>query len=63
MTTELRDDEEGAIQIGPTDQGMVRLIISTKTGLMELDFPPEEAEEMADELKASAEKTRSPRKR
>ncbi|MEO0717544.1 MAG: DUF6324 family protein, partial [Pseudomonadota bacterium] len=61
MTTELRDDEEGAIQIGPTDQGMVRLIISTKTGLMELDFPPEEAEEMADELKASAEKTRSPR--
>lgn len=59
MTSELRDEEEGAIQIGPTDQGMVRFMISTKNGMLELDFPPEEAEEIADELRASAEIARS----
>lgn len=59
MTSDLRDGEEGAIQIGPTDQGMVRFMIATRNGMLELDFPPEEAEEIADELRASAEIARS----
>ena len=43
-------DDGGSIQIGPTDQGMVRLIIGTAEGMVEMDFPPEEAREIADEI-------------
>ena len=49
---DLREEEAGAIRIGPTDQGMVRFIIMTRGGVFELDFPPEEAEDIADELRA-----------
>lgn len=52
---ELLDDEAGAVQIGPTDQGMVRIILTTQAGVFELDFPPEEAREIAEELTAAAE--------
>lgn len=55
MTDSLLEDESGAIRVGPTDKGMVRFIISTRSGLIELDFPPDEAEEIAGELQASAE--------
>lgn len=55
MTDILRDDEIGAIQIGATDRGMVRFIVTTRDGVVELDFEPEEAEEIADELKSAAE--------
>lgn len=51
----LGDDEAGALQIGPTDQGMVRLIIATHAGVIELDYEPEEAAEIADELRAAAD--------
>ncbi len=48
------------IQIGPTDQGMVRIYIEAEGGLeLPLDFDPEEAEEIADELRAAAEAARS----
>lgn len=49
------EDDGGSVQIGPTDQGMVRLIIDTATGVFEMDFPPEEAREIAEEIIASAE--------
>lgn len=58
MVDKLMEDESGAIRIGPTDAGMVRFIISTPSGVYELDFPPDEAEEIADELLASAELAR-----
>lgn len=51
----LREDEAGAVQIGPTDQGMVRIILTTQAGIFELDFPPDEAREIADELTAAAD--------
>ena len=46
------------LQIGPTDQGMVRLYIETPEIQLPLDFDPEEAQEIADELIAAANKAR-----
>ena len=52
---ELLDGEAGALQIGPTELGMVRIILTTESGVVELDFPPEEAVEIAQEMSAAAE--------
>ncbi len=47
------------IQIGPTDQGMVRIYVEAEGGIeLPLDFDPEEAEEIAEELRAAAEAAR-----
>lgn len=58
------------LQIGPTDAGMVRIYVEAEGGIeLPLDFDPEEAEEIADELRAAAEAARAmaerpaPRKR
>ncbi|MEM9725454.1 MAG: DUF6324 family protein [Pseudomonadota bacterium] len=50
----LAPDEAGALRIGATDQGMVRLILTTPAGVVDLDFAPEDAEEIAEELRAAA---------
>lgn len=55
MAEQLREDEVGALQIGATDRGMVRLILTTRAGVVELDYDPEEAEEIAEELRAAAD--------
>ncbi|MCI4664861.1 MAG: DUF6324 family protein [Neomegalonema sp.] len=55
LSPDLLDGEAGALQIGPTELGMVRLIITTQSGVLELDYPPEEAKEIAQELTAAAE--------
>jgi ArsR family metal-binding transcriptional regulator len=48
------------IQIGPTDTGMVRIYIEAEGGIeLPLDFDPEEAEEIAEELRAAAEAARA----
>ena len=48
------------IQIGPTDQGMVRIYVEAEGGIeLPLDFDPEEAEDIAEELRAAAEVARS----
>jgi len=46
------------LQIGPTDQGMVRLFIEAGEFELPLDFDPEEAEEIAEELRSAAAKAR-----
>lgn len=46
------------LQIGPTDHGMVRIYIETETMNLPLDFDPEEAEEIAEELLAAAQAAR-----
>jgi ArsR family metal-binding transcriptional regulator len=56
------------IQIGPTDLGMVRIYIAAEGGIeLPLDFDPDEAEEIAEELRAAAQVAREmgdkPRKR
>ena len=49
-------DVEANMQIGPTDQGMVRIFIETSDGTeIPMDFLPEEAEEIADEIRAAAQ--------
>jgi hypothetical protein len=49
----------GSLQIGPTSLGMVRIVVETGAGVLPLDFEPEEAEEMAEELRAAAERART----
>lgn len=60
MGIDKQSDIAANIQIGPTDQGMVRIYIEADGGLdLPLDFDPEEAEEIAEELLAAAEAARS----
>ncbi|WP_299146024.1 DUF6324 family protein [uncultured Tateyamaria sp.] len=47
-------DIEANLQIGPTDQGMVRIYIEAKGVEIPMDFDPEEASEIADEIRAAA---------
>ena len=47
------------LQIGPTDQGMVRIYVEGDGIDLPLDFDPEEATEIAEELLAAAEAARS----
>ncbi len=47
-------DIEANLQIGPTDQGMVRLFIEAGKMEIPMDFDPEEAREIADEILAAA---------
>ena len=46
------------LQIGPTDRGMVRISVEGDGVDLPLDFDPEEAEEIAEELLAAAEAAR-----
>ncbi|MBC7180416.1 MAG: hypothetical protein KBT70_03620 [Roseovarius sp.] len=50
---------EANLQIGPTDQGMVRLYIEAQGIDLPMDFTPEEAEEIAQEIIASAQAARA----
>ncbi|OUD10371.1 hypothetical protein BVC71_02365 [Marivivens niveibacter] len=47
-------DIEANLQIGPTDAGMVRLFIEATGIEIPMDFEPEEAEEIAEEIRAAA---------
>jgi hypothetical protein len=47
-------DIEANMQIGPTDQGMVRIFIEADGIEIPMDFDPEEADEIAEEIKAAA---------
>lgn len=47
------------LQIGPTSMGMVRLYVEGDGVDLPLDFDPEEAEEIAEELRAAAAAARA----
>jgi len=47
-------DVEANLQIGPTDQGMVRFYIEADNVSIPMDFTPEEAEEIAEEMRGAA---------
>lgn len=47
------------LQIGPTSLGMVRIYVSGPGVDLPLDFDPEEAEDIAEELRAAAEAARA----
>lgn len=50
---------EANLQIGPTDHGMVRLFVTAGTMEIPMDFDPDEAEEIAEELRAAAKAARA----
>jgi hypothetical protein len=47
-------DTAASLQIGPTTLGLVRIYLEGDGIDLPLDFEPEEAEEIADELRAAA---------
>ncbi len=47
------------LQIGPTDKGMVRLFIEAEGIEIPMDFDPEEADEIAQEIMAAAAQARA----
>lgn len=47
-------DIEANLQIGPTDHGMVRLFIEAPGVEIPMDFEPDEAREIAEEILAAA---------
>lgn len=54
---------EANLQIGPTDQGMVRLYIDAGKIEIPMDFEPDEAIEIAEEIRAAAAQAQKVRKR
>lgn len=48
-------DVEANLQIGPTDQGFVRIFIEAGGLEIPMDFSPDEAEEIAEEIRAAAQ--------
>ncbi|WP_386680752.1 DUF6324 family protein [Loktanella sp. R86503] len=52
-------DLEANMQIGPTELGMVRLFITSGAMEIPMDFDPEEAEEIAEEIRAAAAAARA----
>lgn len=60
MGIDKQSDVAANIQIGPTELGMVRIYIEAEGGVeLPLDFDPEEADEIADELRAAAQAARA----
>lgn len=45
---------EANLQIGPTDQGFVRIFVEAGKAEIPMDFSPEEADEIAEEIRAAA---------
>lgn len=54
MSINTEKDIEANLQIGPTSDGMVRLFIDAGTIEIPLDFDPDEADEIAEEIRAAA---------
>ena len=54
MGIDTERDIEANLQIGPTDTGMVRLFVEANGVEIPMDFDPEEAIEIAEEIIAAA---------
>ena len=50
---------EADLQIGPTSNGMVRIFIDAGKIEIPLDFDPDEADEIAEEIRAAAKRARA----
>ena len=55
MGIDTERDIEANLQIGPTDQGMVRLFIEAGKTEIPMDFDPDEAREIAEEILSAAQ--------
>ena len=58
MSINTETDEAANLQIGPTSLGMVRIYVEGGGVAIPMDFEPEEAEEIAEELRAAAMQAR-----
>ncbi|WP_102222985.1 DUF6324 family protein [Acidimangrovimonas sediminis] len=59
MSIDKQSDIAANLQIGPTTLGMVRIYVEAEGVDLPLDFEPEEAEEIAEELMAAAKLARN----
>ncbi|SEQ30365.1 DUF6324 family protein [Thalassovita taeanensis] len=59
MGIDTERDIEANLQIGPTDLGMVRIFIEAQGIEIPMDFDPEEAEDIAEEIRAAAQAARA----
>lgn len=59
MGIDKQSDSAANLQIGPTSEGMVRIYIEGDGIDLPLDFDPEEADEIAEELRAAAAAARA----
>lgn len=59
MSINKQSDIAANLQIGPTTMGMVRIYVEAEGVDLPLDFDPEEADEIAEELRAAAEAARA----
>ncbi len=56
MSIDKQSEVSANLQIGPTSLGMVRIYVEAEGGIeLPLDFEPEEALEIAEEIRAAAE--------
>ena len=58
MGIDSESDRAADLQIGPTSLGMVRIYIAAEGVDLPMDFEPEEALEIAEELRLAAERAR-----
>ena len=63
MGIDTERDIEANLQIGPTDKGMVRIYVESEGVEIPMDFSPDDAEEIADEIMAAAARARGSSKR
>ena len=59
MGIDKETDIQANLQIGPTSLGMVRIYVEGDGVEIPMDFDPEEADEIAEELKAAANQARA----
>ena len=56
MSIDKQSEVSANLQIGPTSLGMVRIYVEAEGGIeLPLDFEPDEALEIAEEIRAAAE--------
>jgi hypothetical protein len=51
-------DIEATLTVGPTDRAMVRIVVEGDGFRVPMDFEPDEADEIAEELRLAAEAAR-----
>lgn len=59
MGIDKESDIEANLQIGPTNLGMVRIYIEGEGLEIPMDFDPDEAEDIAEEIRAAAARARA----
>lgn len=59
MGIDTERDIESNLQIGPTDKGMVRIFVEAEGVEIPMDFTPDDAEEIAEEILAAAKRARA----